>query len=292
MSAVSMNSGSLPDGWDIGVATRAELDTLLEWAANEGWNPGLHDADAFWSADPQGFIVGRIDGRMVAGLSVVRGGSNHCFLGLYLCEPAYRGQGYGLAVWNEAMARRQGCVIGLDGVVAQQDNYRRSGFVFAHRNIRHTGVPVVDASSPAVTMTPDDADFDRLAAYDTRHAGWPRPDFLRSWCASGSGRHLRMLIRDGEIRGYGVIRACRSGHKIGPLFADDPEAAEMLFLSLARLAAGEPLSIDLPEPNAAALALARRHGLEPVFETARMYRGPAPLPPLERIYGITTFELG
>jgi phosphoglycolate phosphatase-like HAD superfamily hydrolase len=48
----------------------------------------------------------------------------------------------------------------------------------------------------------------------------------------------------------------------------------------------------VPEPNAAAVALAERHGLQPVFETARMYRGPAPSEPLTRIYGVTTFELG
>jgi len=29
-----------------------------------------------------------------------------------------------------------------------------------------------------------------------------------------------------------------------------------------------------------------------VFETARMYKGPAPQLPVERIFGVTTFELG
>jgi hypothetical protein len=29
-----------------------------------------------------------------------------------------------------------------------------------------------------------------------------------------------------------------------------------------------------------------------VFETARMYRGPEPTLPLDRIYGITTYALG
>jgi hypothetical protein len=35
-----------------------------------------------------------------------------------------------------------------------------------------------------------------------------------------------------------------------------------------------------------------RHGLVPVFETARMYSGAIPDEPVERIYGVTTFELG
>lgn len=29
--------------------TRPELDLCIQWAAAEGWNPGLHDADAFYA---------------------------------------------------------------------------------------------------------------------------------------------------------------------------------------------------------------------------------------------------
>ena len=36
---------------------RTEVDDLIDWAAREGWNPGLHDAELFWSADPQAFIA-------------------------------------------------------------------------------------------------------------------------------------------------------------------------------------------------------------------------------------------
>jgi hypothetical protein len=99
-------------------------------------------------------------------------------------------------------------------------------------------------------------------------------------------------MEDGAVRGYGVLRRCRTGFKIGPLFAETAESAEALFRSLAAEAGGEPVFLDIPEPNSAARALAARHGLAPVFETARMYRGSVPQLPLSRIYGITTFELG
>jgi hypothetical protein len=36
----------------------ADLALALEWAAAEGWNPGLHDARCFYAADPQGFLIG------------------------------------------------------------------------------------------------------------------------------------------------------------------------------------------------------------------------------------------
>ena len=66
----------------------------------------------------------------------------------------------------------------------------------------------------------------------------------------------------------------------------------MLFRALAAGAKGAQVFLDCPEPNRAATDLAARYRLSPVFETARMYRGAAPALPLDRIYGITSFELG
>ena len=40
------------------------------------------------------------------------------------------------AIWNAAMDSLAGRNVGLDGVVAQQDNYRKSGFRLAYRNVR------------------------------------------------------------------------------------------------------------------------------------------------------------
>ena len=55
---------------------------------------------------------------------------------------------------------------------------------------------------------------------------------------------------------------------------------------------GEPVQLDVPASNPVALELARSHGLRPVFETARMYAGAAPALPIDRTFGITSFELG
>jgi len=34
--------------------SRQELDLAVDWAAAEGWNPGLHDANCFYAIDPTG----------------------------------------------------------------------------------------------------------------------------------------------------------------------------------------------------------------------------------------------
>ncbi|MCC7274860.1 MAG: GNAT family N-acetyltransferase, partial [Alphaproteobacteria bacterium] len=114
---------------------------------------------------------------------------------------------------------------------------------------------------------------------------------LALWAALPQSRGLA-AVADGRLTGYGVVRRCRVGWKIGPLFADAAATAERLFRGLAAETGGGPVHLDVPEVNAEAVALAERHGLVPSFETARMYRGPAPLVDLEGTYGVTTFELG
>lgn len=272
---------------------RAELDLAIEWAAAEGWNPGLHDADAFWAADPEGFWLAELGGEPIASVSVVRYGPGFGFLGFYIVRPEWRGQGHGYALWQASMAHLGDRCVGLDGVVAQQDNYRKSGFTLAHRNIRfgaQRATPPVPASGVAVAPAAS-LPFAALAAYDAACFQAPRDAFLRAWLAQ-PGHVALAALREGRVAGFGVLRPCRQGAKIGPLFADGPEEAATLFAALAAAAPAGPLFLDVPETHAAAVALAQAAGMAPVFETARMYTRPAPPVRAERIFGITSFELG
>lgn len=269
-----------------------EVDTALEWAAREGWNPGHADAAAFLAQDPDGFLGLFVTGTLAATLSAVRYAGGFAFVGFYICRPDLRGRGLGLRLWRAGMDRLSGLTVGLDGVVAQQANYAASGFVLAHRNIRYGGMAQAGAPGApdprVVALEP--ALLDRVAACDTAHFLFPRPGFLARWLEPPSAA-VRVLVENGAVTGYGVARPCRQGVKIGPLFAATADGARVLFTALAA-AGGGPVFLDVPEPNAAARALAEQAGLAPVFETARMYKGPAPALPLSRIFGITSFELG
>ena len=272
--------------------TREEVALAVEWAAREGWNPGLHDADAFYAADPGGFFVGELDGEPVASISVVKYGAGFAFLGLYIVQPSFRGQGLGWALWRHGMQSAAGRLVGLDGVVAQQGNYRKSGFELAWRNVRYAGFGLAQAAGDAHVVDLRSLTFEAVLAYDAPFFPADRSAFLSAWVGQEDAVALG-YVRGGALRGYGVIRQCRSGWKIGPLFADGEAVAEALYAALAGHAAvDEPVFLDVPETHAAAVALARRHGMEVVFETARMYTGAAPGMPMERVFGITTFELG
>jgi hypothetical protein len=271
------------------VMSRAEVELAIGWAADEGWNPGLHDATPFHAADPQGFLVGLLDDRPVGSISVVRYGAAFGFLGFYIMTPPARGRGFGIQLWRAGMAHLAGRLVGLDGVPAQQDNYRKSGFVLAYRNVRYGGTAAAGDATDLIDAR--GVPFERLLALDRRHIPAPRPGFLAAWIGLPESRAL-VAIEGGEIAGFGVRRRCRAGHKIGPLYAGSRRIAERLYGGLCDGIAGEPIALDVPEINAEAVAVAQALGLAPAFETARMYSGPAPALDLARLYGVTTFELG
>lgn len=272
--------------------TRREIDLAVDWAAAEGWNPGLHDADCFHAADPGGFLVGLLCEEPIATISVVKYGASFAFLGFYIVRQEHRGRGHGLAIWNAGLERLAGRVVGLDGVVAQQANYAKSGFALAYRNIRHQGVKTGAANANAAIVPLAARRFAEVCAYDRPFFPDDRARFLECWIRPPQ-RSALGYVRGGALAGYGVVRACRTGFKVGPLFADDPGIAEDLFVALQEeIAQGASIFLDTPAENPSALALAERHGMTPVFETARMYSGGVPELPVRRIFGVTSFELG
>ncbi|MEM9355087.1 MAG: GNAT family N-acetyltransferase [Pseudomonadota bacterium] len=283
-------------GFEIHQVAKHDFAVAVDWAASEGWNPGLDDLDAFFAADPEGFFMGFVDSTPVSAISVVRYGNAYGFLGFYMVLPAYRGKDLGIATWRAGMAHLDGRVVGLDGVVAQQHNYQKSGFVLAGRNIRFTGVPSCSSQTSHDSVTPiRQVDLEKVIAYDRPFFPDDRTSFVSVWAGPSEGvSRTGFMVKAGDdVRGYGVIRRCRSGYKVGPLFADTPDIAATLFQALcSSVEPGAPVSLDVPEDNAAAVKLAESSNLSPSFETARMYKSGMPKLPIDRTFGITTFELG
>lgn len=266
----------------------------IPWMRDAGWNPGWHDAQTFPVADPGGFWVGELDGEPIATVSGVRYDDTFAFLGCYIVREPFRGRGYGLAIHEAARARLQGCTQGGDGVLANVELYQRIGRVYAHRNARYEGRRPATVPGPALPVVrATEVPWAALETFDRACFPAPRAAFLRAWIGQPDGHALAVPAGDDAVRAYGVIRRCFRGWKIGPLLARDPHAAEAVFHALlARIPAGDPFVLDIPEPNLAALDLVQRHAMTEVFATARMYTGPFPRLTAEWIYGITTFELG
>ena len=269
----------------------AEISLAVDWAAAEGWNPGTADAACFASVDAEGFLIGELDGTPAATVSCVNYDERFAFLGFYIVRADLRGKGYGLRIWDAAIAHAGTRVIGLDGVTAQQENYKKSGFQLAYANVRCGGTVAASAAPRADIIELSDVPIAAVEAGDAMVFPAPRSAFLRTWI--GSPGHIGCAVMgDGRLSSWGVIRPCRIGFKIGPLVADDRVGAEAVLSALIARVGGGEIFLDVPGINGEAAALARDFGLAPVFQTARMYTGAIPPLRLERVFGVTTFELG
>lgn len=269
-----------------------ELNISIEWASKEGWNPGINDARCFYFADPQGFFIGLLDGEPIATGSAVIYNDHYAFCGLYIVKAGFRAQGYGIQLTDERLKYVGNRLTGLDGVLDKVSKYERLGYRSAHQNIRYglSNLPdTIQINSCVVELKT--IPFSSLEKFDRRYFPAPRATFLQHWINQPAGYALGYL--EGErLLGYGVIRKCQKGYKIGPLFAENNLIAHVLFQSLCGKVNGGPVYVDIPESNLQAQDLVKEYGMKKQFEVMRMYRNGLPNIDLQGIYGITTFELG
>ncbi len=276
--------------------TLAELQQLVEWAQQEGWNPGLSDAELFYSADPEGFYGCFLEQTMLGGGSIVSYEGRLGFMGFFIVKPEYRSLGIGTRLWHfrrdTLLSRLQpGAAIGMDGVVAMQPFYQKGGFEIAFRDERYQLAAQAYASDSHISAV-NNEDLPGVLAYDLQCFGVPRKGFMTAWLHQPHAQAFQYR-RDEQLKGFAVIRQCVNGFKIGPLFADDLTVAEALYQTcLSHVPAGEPVFIDIPLANPEAVSLIRKFNASYVFECARMYYGTPPALCLDKVFGITSFELG
>ncbi|MCR9201616.1 MAG: GNAT family N-acetyltransferase [Planctomycetaceae bacterium] len=283
-----------------------QLEILVEWAAAEGWNPGPHDAAAFYATDPDGYYGFFHEQRLIAGGAIVSYERLFGFMGLFIVHPDYRGRGLGQRLWHlrrDALLQRlqPGAAIGMDGVVAMQPFYQAGGFELAFTSNRYEcrarALPVSSAVS-LITRT----DWPEIFSYDEIAVGYRRSSFLTAWLQLPDSRAFQ-LRRHGLLHGYAVLRKVAAGYKIGPLFCDSPEGAETLYRCCLNAAVSQTeadrstenaasVYLDVPCVNQDALDMVGRYEPRYVFECGRMYYGTPPPQQLQNVYGVTTFELG
>jgi len=269
-----------------------EIDFAVKWAAREGWNPGLKDAESFAKIDPNGWLIGELDGMPIATISGVKYGDQFAFVGFYIVAPEHRHHGYGIPMCDKIIEYIDGVVMGTDAVVEQQDNYSsKYGLQTEYLNIRYGGSVNEEFNVSEHIVDIYEVSSSDLNAYDKEIFLFDRAEFLKSWIDQPGGAAVA-YVRDGMILGYAVLRPCIEGFKIAPLFADNPIVANEILRALFNKANGQKVFLDAPGVHSAAMDLAREYGLKPVFETARMYLGEPPKFDLHRVFAGTTAEVG
>lgn len=272
-------------------ALPCEIPVFIDWAGKEGWNPGIYDAECFYAADPDGWFVAARDDEIIGTIVMTNYDNHYSFGGFFIIKKEFRNRGDGWRLWNTAKNHVRSRNLGIDGVFEMQDHYSKySGFRFAYRNIRWEGTAYGSFQEGLTDVR--DLSLTDLADYDSIHFPARREGFLKKWLYIPDSTALAYTGGRSGIAGYGVIRRCLNGHKVGPLFAETPAIAEKILEGLTHSVRGETFYLDTPEPNAEALKMAEYRNMTEVFGTARMYTGDLPKLPVDKIFGVTSFELG
>lgn len=277
-------------GLEIRKMSREEAEFAIEMAAAEGWNPGIHDGELFYEADNEGFFVAELEGKPAGCASAVTYDDSFGFLGLYVVKPEFRKKDIGMKLTEKCLEYLGDRNIGLDGVMENETKYQKvMKFSSSYSNLRFEGRGGGEAPDGLVKISK--VPFEKLLAYDRKMFPAPRSGFLEKW-VNQPDSYAFAALEGRDLKGYGVIRKCRVGYKIGPLFADDQDTAEKIFKALRASVPEETIYFDVPEPNKKAMEIAKKYHMNVMFRTIRMYSRKEPDIELDKVYGVTSFELG
>ncbi len=271
------------------------VKTLVSWAKDEGWNPGPYDADVFFATDPNGFYGYFHEGSLIGGGSIVSYNKEFGFMGFFILKPEYRLHGIGRKLWYERrdtlLSRlNKDAPIGMDGVIAMQPFYKKGGFEISFRDERYEKFGMkfeIDKNISPIL----DADVTSTLAYDKQCFGFSRPQFMKPWLRLPGNKTFKYTEGD-KLKGFAIVRKSDKGYKVCPLFADNEMIAEELYKACLNSVSGEALYIDIPVINEGAVNIVKKYNSTYVFECARMYYGTPPDVDVNKVFGITTFELG
>ena len=296
--------------YTIRLMTETDLPIVSHWAQQEGFCPGIGDVGIYCDTDRTGVWVGVLDEQPVGCIAGIRYDQNYGFIGMFIVDPAFRGQGYGVALWQHAMKYLEGIAcVGLEAALDRVNDYATWGFKHAYYTRRYAlpsaarqacirPLNATDLPPSFQLISGNEVSEEEVQNYDARHEVTPRPLFLHEWLQRPEGKVMVVLDEKGFCQGYGRIRPCLlmndtipKGWRIGPLLADQSEFAGAILDTLLSDREG-PVLIDLPAINNIAISLLEERGFELQLLNVRMYKGHPPLIPLQDIYGLACLELG
>jgi len=280
-------------------ADRKGLEFILDLATAEGWNPGKYDGESFFASDENGFLILYHGNEPIGSIAVVQLSKDYAAIGLFIVAKKHRSQGFGTLLWNEAIKRLAHCrTIGLNAVPSQVKRYQAAEFKDSFANQRWS--KAVDSKAEDTKHLISTAEnpylmFKKLCEYDELVFKHPREKFLTAMLLAPQTFAFVSFDKDRAVNGYGVVRPCIKGYRIGPLYAADFESAQTLCRLLLAKIPGEIVVLDTPIINKFGIAFAEYFGLEhiPAADTLAMFKGEQPESKnTSDCYAVASLEIG
>jgi GNAT superfamily N-acetyltransferase len=281
--------------------TVADIPLGLRLARQAGWNQIESDWRRFLALQPDGCLVGELDGVAVATTAAFVFGPV-AWIAMVLVDVESRRKGVATTLLKHALdfLDKQGVkTVRLDATAAGQPVYEKLGFVPEYPLTRYMGiVPISDfglrIADSTLSDNPQSAiinpQFGEIAAFDSRMTGTPREKMLARLFEEAP-ELTRTWDRDGRLEGYVTGRRGAKATLIGPCIATAQAGPALLGHALSRCA-GQPVFLDIPRDNAPAIAMAENSELSSQRHFMRMSRGERITDHMEAIWASSGPEKG
>lgn len=237
--------------------TLADVPLGMRLKEIAGWNQVEADWRMFLEAGA-GFVA-LVDGVPAGTATVVTYEARFSWIGMLLVDPAYRRRGVGTALLHAAIdhAKPFGPVY-LDATPQGKPLYESLGFEAVDSLVRmlRSGQPSAFSGQPSafshqlagidveITAISKDMSSDILH-FDTPVFGAGRGAILRALLRNAP-QVAHYAVRNGKIAGYCLGRSGSDYGQIGPVVADDIDAARALLKTALHACAGRDVIVDVP----------------------------------------------
>jgi GNAT superfamily N-acetyltransferase len=250
----------------------ADLPLGMRLKTQAGWNQLEPDWLRFLELEPDGAFVAELDGVAVGTLASI-GFGPVAWIAMVLVDTAVRRRGVGRALMEHALALLDACGIAtvrLDATPLGQPLYEQLGFATDHVLTRFEGV-APHSEAPERVQPARREHLSAILDLDRAVTRTERGKLLQRLYAEEPAA-ARVVERDGILEGYLLARPGARARFVGPCIARG-DAGPLLLADAWHRYAGEPVFVDVPDGNTAAVAQARAAGLTPQRTLTRMSRG-------------------
>jgi predicted N-acetyltransferase YhbS len=268
--------------------TVADVPLGMRLKDQAGWNQTAADWQRILALQPDGSFVAELSGRPV-GTTATCVFDAVGWLAMVLVDEAFRGRGIGTRLVEHALRHLDQCGVPcarLDATPLGRPLYEKLGFVaeyeLARMGEKGTG-PICRHGPKGASHKLDLSPFpgvrplaaeqiDAVCALDRKVTGTNRRRLIECLYRQQPDA-MHIVTSGGEVVGYLSFRRGSRAVQIGPTVALGAEAGRALGDAALRLCAAQPIFVDIPVPNAAAMSWAESRGLRVQRFLTRMRRG-------------------
>jgi GNAT superfamily N-acetyltransferase len=217
---------------------------FLQSRAAEKSRPAIDEVDCFLACDSTLF-VGELDSKPIGTCAVFKYQDGYRHGAAYFIEHNYRKYGYGTQLLIETIRKSEPITnFSVYASLHMVETYKKSlGIQILHGCETHDinsitalkNLQGISMDTSYHVKQVSDVDFETLCNYDMFTFGYNRQQFLYKWLYSPASHSCVALNNQGFIVGYVVVRESvvpNEGYKIGPLFCENINIAQVLLQSV------------------------------------------------------------